>query len=432
MVAPILKKSYWALAVLGGIWATLLACAIHPTAQSHLVYMHKLHHGYFQNVKNPEEFGFAKGQVTPFWLETIDGEKLFCWHVLPLDVYLEHERELVSSVQADVVESGEFKRTLGARLLREDGEGRVVVNFHGNAGHVALGWRPSIYRSMSGIPHTHTLVCDYRGFGISTANNEPHLPTETGLITDGISIVSFVLNELQHPASRTILLGQSLGTAVTAATALYFTDPDSALLPTDLVRPEVAAKAPQHFAGVILAAAFTDLPTLLKTYKIKGIVPILSPLQNYPKIANFLSARIIDTWPTLARLRALITAATSSSTPFHITILHARNDQEFPFQIAETVYSPLETLMLAEEGASSVSERRSIQGGERVQRGAFAYRKVETKEGERTVEVEVVRYGGHSEGVGWGQVSLAVRRAWRRVEGGWGKGVEGEYSGDEI
>jgi hypothetical protein len=24
-----------------------------------LVYMHKLHHGYFQNVRNPEEFGFA-------------------------------------------------------------------------------------------------------------------------------------------------------------------------------------------------------------------------------------------------------------------------------------------------------------------------------------------------------------------------------------
>ncbi|KAJ4357482.1 uncharacterized protein N0V89_002058 [Didymosphaeria variabile] len=391
MVPPIVKKSYWTLAVLGGIWALLLA----------LVYMHKLHHGYFQNVKNPEEFGFAKGQVTPFWLETSDREKLFCWHVLPLDVYLDHERELVSSVQDDVVESGEFKNTLGARLLREDKD----------------GWRPSIYRSMSGISHTHTLVCDYRGFGISTTNNKPHLPTETGLITDGISIVSFVLNELQHPASRTILLGQSLGTAVTAATALYFTDPDSALLPQGLVHPPVAAKAPQPFAGVILAAAFTDLPTLLKTYKVKGIVPILSPLQNYPKIANFLSARIIDTWPTLARLRALITAATGSSTPFHITILHARNDQEFPFQIAETVYSPLETLMLAEEGASSVSERRSIQGGERVQRGAFAYRKVETKEGERTVEVEVVRYGGHSEGVGWGQVNLAVRRAWRRVDG---------------
>ncbi|KAF2440502.1 hypothetical protein P171DRAFT_420236 [Karstenula rhodostoma CBS 690.94] len=413
MVAPFVKKSYWTLAALGGIWALLLAAAIHPTVQSHLVYMHKLHHGYFQNAKNPEEFGFAKGQVTPFWLETSDAEHLFCWHVLPLDVYLEHERELVSRVQDDVVESGEFVKTLGARLLREDTESKLVINFHGNAGHLALGWRPSIYRSMSGIPRTHTFVCDYRGFGLSTANNAPHRPTEPGLITDGVSIVSFALNTLHHPAARTTLLGQSLGTAVTAATALYFTDPSSPLLPASLPHPPTT---PQPFAAVILAAAFTDLPTLLKSYKIKGVVPILSPLQNYPKIASFLSARIIDTWPTLPRLQALTTAATTASTPLHITILHARNDQEIPFHMAETVYAPLETALLGEEGAISVSERRSIQGGERVSRGAFAYRKVETKQGERSVEVEVVRYGGHSEGVGWGQVSLAVRRAWGRGE----------------
>lgn len=67
--------------------------------------------------------------------------------------------------------------------------------------------------------------------------------------------------------------------------------------------------------------------------------------------------------------------------------------------------------MLGEEGAASVEERRSLHGGERVRRGAFAFRKVESGAGERSVEVEVVRYGGHSEGVGWGQVSLAVRRA---------------------
>jgi hypothetical protein len=75
--------------------------------------------------------GAVEGQVTPFWLETSDQERLFCWHVLPLDVYLEHERELVSRVQDDVVGSGEFESTLGARLLREDAGSKLVVNFHG-------------------------------------------------------------------------------------------------------------------------------------------------------------------------------------------------------------------------------------------------------------------------------------------------------------
>lgn len=75
--------------------------------------------------------GGLEGQVTPFWLETSDNEQLFCWHVLPMDVYLEHERELVSRVQDDIVASDEFARTLGAKLLREDAESKLVINFHG-------------------------------------------------------------------------------------------------------------------------------------------------------------------------------------------------------------------------------------------------------------------------------------------------------------
>lgn len=72
----------------------------------------------------------VEGQVKPFWLDTADGEKLFCWHVLPLDVYLENEHELVMAARpGEVVD--ELKGTLGERLLRRDTESRVVVNFHG-------------------------------------------------------------------------------------------------------------------------------------------------------------------------------------------------------------------------------------------------------------------------------------------------------------
>jgi hypothetical protein len=71
-----------------------------------------------------------EGQVQPFWLNTADGEKLFCWHVIPLDVYLENERELsTASTARDVVE--ELKETVGAKFLRWDQESRLVINFHG-------------------------------------------------------------------------------------------------------------------------------------------------------------------------------------------------------------------------------------------------------------------------------------------------------------
>jgi hypothetical protein len=71
-----------------------------------------------------------EGQVQPFWLTTADEEKLFCWHVLPLDVYLENEYELfTSAVSGEIAE--ELKGTVGEKLLSSDPDSKVVVNFHG-------------------------------------------------------------------------------------------------------------------------------------------------------------------------------------------------------------------------------------------------------------------------------------------------------------
>lgn len=283
-----------------------------------------------------------------------------------------------------------------------------------NAGDVGQGYRPSTYRSLAGIAHTHVLTCDYRGFGRSTLINAPKIPTESGLITDGISIISYLLNELQHPPERTVLLGQSLGTAVTTASALFFTSPSASELPSELRTSNLALQKPVSFAGIILIAPFPNLQTLLQTYNIKGIIPILSPLRPYPKISKFLSNRIVDHWPTLPRLHALFEASSTLRSPVHLTILHARNDQDIDFRLSEGIYADLEKNMLGEENIVSEQERRSIQGGERVKRGAFAYRRVEDLEGIRSLELEIVRYGGHNEIVGLSPVSLAVRRVWKK------------------
>jgi hypothetical protein len=187
------------------------------------------------------------------------------------------------------------------------------------------------------------------------------------------------------------------------------------------VHPSPKPSTLESYAGIILVAPFTDLPTLLQSYKIGGILPILKPLRGYPRIANFLANRIVDDWPTMLRLRDIVKA---SSQHLHIHILHARNDADIPFHEAENVYGPLQSLMLSDEGVASTEERRSIHGAERVKRGAFAYKKVEDGKGERSVELEIVRFGGHNEVVGWAQVSLAVRRAFEKAEG-WRRGKVG-------
>jgi hypothetical protein len=50
--------------------------------------------------------------------------------VLPLDVYLRNENELVMGTTTGEVVEG-LKGSMGEKLLRGDREARVVVNFHG-------------------------------------------------------------------------------------------------------------------------------------------------------------------------------------------------------------------------------------------------------------------------------------------------------------
>ena len=111
---------------------------------------------------------------------------------------------------------------------------------HGNAGHVAQGWRTDTYRALAaGAPdRIHVLAFDYRGFGHSSGT-----PTEQGLITDGIAVVQWAIEVAKVPPERIVLVGQSLGTAVATAVAEHF----SLHLATE-------------FAGLILCRQFLGSP----------------------------------------------------------------------------------------------------------------------------------------------------------------------------
>lgn len=68
------------------------------------------------------------------------------------------------------------------------------------------------------------------------------------------------------PPSRILIFGQSMGTAVSIAVSKYL-----ALQP----RPVV-------FAGTVLVAPFSDVVTLVSTYRVAGTVSIMSPLARFP------------------------------------------------------------------------------------------------------------------------------------------------------
>lgn len=232
-------------------------------------------------------------------------------------------------------------------------KGREEV--HGNAGHVAQGWRTDTYRYLISQANTHVLTIDYRGFGKSTGS-----PTEADLIIDGIALVNWVLNVANIPPERIVLLGQSLGTAVASAVGLQFADPNHDLfLPassgerarqrTSLLHAETGSSSSSAgvlFSGIVLVAPFSSLPSLLLTYRIGGFLPILMPLRPIPPLARYLTNMMDDKWPTADRLAAYYEEAKpelSMDEEGHsryygsLHIIHAKDDADISYHQTEMI-----------------------------------------------------------------------------------------------
>ena len=187
-IAPIYKKAYWFFAAAGLAYFAFLSLLLNGTLQRHAIYAHKFHTAYWQSPNKPEQFGFLKNQVQPFSIPTPDGETLYGWHVLPLAFYNKHERSLLE--KSALV--GSYRD-----LLKQDPNARLIINFHGNAGHLANGWRTDTYRAVTtgASDVTHIITIDYRGYGYSTGS-----PTEQGLITDGLTITEWAMDTLGERA----------------------------------------------------------------------------------------------------------------------------------------------------------------------------------------------------------------------------------------
>lgn len=190
--------------------------------------------------------------------------------------------------------------------------------------------------------------------------------------------MDWALKVAQIPPEKIVILGQSLGTAVSTAVAEHF-----------VIQHEL------DFAGVILVAAFSDIPTLMLTYAIGGILPILSPIRPYPMIQTFFSKHIQDTWQTSTRLASLV----RSSRNVDLTLIHSRNDFDIPWKHSETLFYSA-TNAISEQGLTvkqidSVKTYRSLGDAGWVNIWTAAGRKDrDTKK----IRLEIVAHGGKCTG----------------------------------
>ena len=410
-LAPILKRAYWALAAAGALYLLATFALTVPLIQRSALYAHHVNPTWWQNLTNVEQFGFLHHQVQPFTLVTPDNESLFAWHIVPTHLYLENEKDLTTQVEFGCKDSTAVIDTKGIQLLRNDPNAHVIVNFHGNAGHLASAVRPATYQRWLSLSTpsrpVHVFAIDYRGFGLSTGT-----PTEQGLIMDAETLVSY-LTSWPHSApaadkdgssvlfealgidpSRIILVGQSLGTAVVAALAHRWSLESMRL--NDLHVPPLR--------GLVLLSGFTSLARLMDSYSIKGIVPpLLSPLQAYPRLHSYVISKIADKWETDHRIADLVGPRNPHA--LNLTLMHARDDWEIPWREGRSNWN---AAMLATEGAGEVTVLHG-----RAEDGELEIREWQGEAemgGRKTVRWERILSGGHNHVARSEQAALAVLR----------------------
>src|SRR5271154_2594021 len=196
MVNLLLKYASISAAVLVAFYAGLLGLLTTSFFQAHVVYLHKIQMTWFKDLDVPETFGFLRNQATPFSIKSSSGGTLYAWHILPIELYRQHEPALIAEPSGFVLN---ITSRLAFKLLRDDPDARLILHMHGAAGTVGSGYRAPNYRALSaGQPgKIHVLTFDYRGFGRSSGT-----PSESGLILDALAVVHWAMNVAGIPPSR--------------------------------------------------------------------------------------------------------------------------------------------------------------------------------------------------------------------------------------
>lgn len=385
MLYPLAKYASILAAVSAGLYAMLLGLLTNSWFQAHVVYLHKIQMTWFKDLDVPEVFGFLRGQVTPFAINTPTGSKLYAWHILPLELYRHHETSLVA-------ESAGFAQDINSRLtfqlLSDDPDARLIIHLHGAAGTVGSHYRVPNYRALSaGQPQKiHVLTFDYGGFGRSQGT-----PSERGLCSDAIAVFEWAMNTAGIPPSRILIFSQSMGTAVGLAVAEHY----------------AMQSRPVVFAGSILVAPFVDVATLVATYRVGGTVPILSPLARFSSLFNYLRTFIKDKWSSKDRIASYIRINKANKRKYRLTLIHAEDDYDVPSHHTPVLFWHAVNAMVPHGISEEEVEVRKLES--RTDLGA-AGSIMEWRTDCGVVREELLKTGLHDVIMGNPVVSLAVMR----------------------
>lgn len=189
--------------------------------------------------------------------------------------------------------------------------------------------------------------------------------------------MDFVLTGLQIPPSRILLLGQSLGTAVAAATAEKF-----------------SRERGIEFAGVVLVAPFSSLPTMLASYSLGGVVPLLKPLGVAPPVLRTVLGFVVDKWKSLDRLAALAAQTRERGGRLRLSLVHAADDWDIPCVESVKIFEAAARASIKNGPALDETRFLEMRDTKMDVRGDKAYKVTWQGEGDVVITHEQFAYGG--------------------------------------
>ncbi|KAF2107830.1 Alpha/Beta hydrolase protein [Lophiotrema nucula] len=363
----------------------LSALIIAPSLQAYAVYLHKVTLTWTKDLNVPEQFGMLRNQAVPFHINTEDGVKLHAWQIVPFGVYERHREAIMSQDLTGPVD--DITKTVNFQLLRADPEARLVLYMHGTSGTLGSTIRPTSYRNIysAATGKIYILTFDYRGYGLSSG-----VPSEPGLLLDALAIVKWATTVAQISPDRIVIYGQSLGSAVSVSLIDY-----------------LATQAPSFpFAGVVISASFTDLPSLTATYRIGGVIPVLSPIAKIPPLFRFFTSRLRDTWLVKDKIAEFV----RRSEDYHITLIHSEDDSNIPYAHTQEIF--WHAVNATSATPISFKELEKEKARKKVDLGSGGwYVDWNTQKG--SIRLHILKYGEHDWQMTYPATTSAILRAFR-------------------
>ncbi|KAG0704795.1 Alpha/Beta hydrolase protein [Suillus ampliporus] len=289
---PRLRKAF---SVLGFLYLASVILLAVPWIQSHILYMNALKLPWNARFDAPERHGLAPGKTANIKIQTADNHTLGAWFILSDTIY--HELPFPPPPHAAELHISE------AVAQRP-----TVLFFHGNAATRALSTRIRLYSAFTARLNTNVLAIDYRGFGDSSGT-----PTEDGLSTDARAAWDWLIAQGALPQD-VLIVGHSLGTAVASRLSVSLSE--------DGVK----------FRGTVLMSPFSSLYTLLDTYHIFGLFPVMLPINMIPRAANVYKSFLVHKFDTLSVI---------SKVKVPLLILHAEDDWDISHTHSDALFDAL-------------------------------------------------------------------------------------------